>query len=70
MKNNLDLGSFILQLMSLEILFKDFNNSDLMNELQNQDRNYLEKIIKQNEEILSLLKGDAINGKRTARKSN
>ena len=56
MNNNIDLGSFILQLLSLEILFKDFNNSDLMNELQRQDSNYLEKIIKQNEEILKILK--------------
>lgn len=55
MRNNLDLGSFILQLMSLEILFKDFNNSDLMNELQNQDRNYLEKILSNQEKIISLL---------------
>ena len=54
--NSLDLGSLILQLISLEILFKDYNNSDLMNELQNQDTNYLQKIIEQNEEILLLLK--------------
>ncbi len=44
--NNL---SLILQALSLQILFQDCNNSDLMNELQ--------KIIKQNEEILKLLKG-------------
>jgi hypothetical protein len=56
MNSNLDLGSFILQLISLEILFKDFNNGDLMNELQRQDSNYLEKIVKQNEEILKILK--------------
>ena len=56
MNNNIDLGSLILQLLSLEILFKDFNNSDLMNELQRQDSNYLEKIVKQNEEILKILK--------------
>lgn len=56
MNSNVDLGSFILQLISLEILFKDYNNSDLMNELQNQDTNYLQKIIEQNEEILLLLK--------------
>jgi hypothetical protein len=56
MNSNLDLGSFILQLLSLEILFKDFNNGDLMNELQRQDSNYLEKIVKQNEEILKILK--------------
>lgn len=55
MNNNLDLSSFILQLMSLEILFKDFNNSDLMNELQNQDRNYLEKILSNQEKIISML---------------
>lgn len=51
--NNL---SLILQMLSLEILFKDFNNSDLMHELQRQDAEYLEKIIKQNEEILLILK--------------
>ena len=48
--------SLILQALSLEILFKDYNNSDLMQELQNQDTNYLERIIKQNEEILRILK--------------
>lgn len=59
--NNL---SLILQALSLEILFKDFNNSDLMNELQRQDKEYLEKIIKQNDEILKLLKeGDEENGR-------
>lgn len=51
--NNL---SLILQALSLEILFKDFNNCDLMNELQKQDKNYLEKIIEQNNEILKILK--------------
>jgi len=50
--NNL---SLVLQMLSLEILFKDYNNSDLMQELQNQDSNYLEKIIKQNNEILEIL---------------
>lgn len=56
MNSNVDLGSFILQLISLEILFKDYNNRDLMQELQNQDNNYLQKIIQQNEEILQILK--------------
>jgi len=55
--NNLSLW---LQLLNLEILFQDFNNSDLMNELQKQDKEYLEKIIKQNEEIIELLKGGII----------
>lgn len=56
MNNNLDLGSFILQLLSLEILFKDYNNSDLMQELQAQDEKYLKQILKNQEEILKLLK--------------
>lgn len=44
--------SLILQALSLQILFQDYNNSDLMQELQRQDSNYLEKIIQQNEAIL------------------
>ena len=48
--------SLILQALSLELLFKDYNNSDLMKELQHQDKEYFEKIIKQNNEILKLLK--------------
>lgn len=56
MRNNLDVTSLILQLYSLILLIQDYNNSDLMQELQNQDSNYLQKIIKQNEEILDLLR--------------
>ena len=48
--------SLLLQALSLEILFKDYNNSDLMQELQRQDKEYLEKIINQNNEILTLLR--------------
>ena len=54
--NSVDNLALILQALSLEILFKDCNNSDLMQELQNQDNNYLQKIIKQNEEILDILR--------------
>ena len=57
MKNNVvDNLSLVLQALSLEILFRDYNNSDLMQELQRQDSEYFEKIIKQNDEILSILK--------------
>lgn len=56
MQNNLDKGSFLLQLYSLLIIIKDFNNGDLMNELYTQDEKYLKTIIKQNEEIIELLK--------------
>lgn len=54
--NRVDNLSLLLQALSLEILFKDYNNSDLMQELQTQDEKFLKKIISQNEEILKLLK--------------
>lgn len=53
----------ILQALSLEILFKDYNNADLMWELQTQDEKYLKTIIKQNEEIIELLKKGGQNGR-------
>lgn len=54
--NGVDNLALVLQALSLEILFKDYNNSDLMQELQKQDKEYLEKIIEQNEQILKILK--------------
>ena len=57
MKNNtIDITSLLLQAISLEILFKDYNNGDLMNELQTQDEKYLKQILKNQEEILKILK--------------
>lgn len=56
MNNNIiDNLSLVLQVLSLQILFEDFNNGDIMQELQKQDSEYLEKIIKQNEKIIELL---------------
>ena len=55
MRSSIDNLSLVLQVLSLQILFQDFNNTDLMQELQNQDNNYLKKIIQQNEEIIQLL---------------
>lgn len=67
--NKVDNLSLVLQALSLQILFKDYNNSDLMQELQTQDEIYLKKIIKQNEEIIKLLKerseNDGRNNKET-----
>ena len=54
--------SLILQALNLELLFKDYNNTDLMRELQRQDSEYLEKIIKQNERIIELLERREENG--------
>jgi hypothetical protein len=64
MRNNLDLTSLILQLYSVILLLQDYNNNDLMNELQWQDSEYLEKIIKQNERIIELLEKGGSNGRR------
>ncbi len=65
MKNSnvVDITSLLLQALSLQILFKDFNNSDLMQELQRQDKDYFETLLIQNEEILNLLRKEANNGK-------
>jgi hypothetical protein len=60
--------SLLLQALSLEILFKDYNNSDLMQELQKQDTEYFEQIIKNQEEILNLLRKEG-NNAQTRRKS-
>lgn len=54
--NSIDITSLFLQIYNLVLLMQDFNNSDLMNELQKQDTQYFEKIIKNQEEILNLLK--------------
>lgn len=70
--NNNDLINklgLILQTLSLQILFQDFNNSDLMQELHIQDEKYLKTIIKQNEEILTLLRRED-NNAREVRKEN
>lgn len=53
--NRVDNLALILQALSLQILFQDCNNVDLMQELQKQDKEYLDKIVKQNEEIIKLL---------------
>ena len=61
MKNNsIDMASLVLQMYSLIFIMQDFNNTDLMQELQRQDREYLETIIQQNKEIIQLLKEGGI----------
>ena len=57
--------SLLLQALSLEILFKDFNNTDLMQELQKQDTQYFEKIIQNQNEILTLLRKEDNNGRES-----
>ena len=55
MCNSVDLASLILQIINLEMLFKDFNNTDLMGKLQ--------LIIEQNNKIIELLERRDINGR-------
>lgn len=54
MINNL---SLLLEAISLQILLQDYNNADLMQELQVQDTKYFKKILENQEEILKLVKG-------------
>ena len=56
MRNDLDLTSLILQIYSVILLLQDYNNRDLMQELQLQDEKYLKRIIEQNNEIIKLLR--------------
>ena len=67
MNSKIDITSLFLQALSLQILFQDYNNSDLMQELQNQDEKYLKKIINQNNEILKIIKE---RSEESGRKSN
>lgn len=53
---NLERLSNILQIKSYEILMNDFNNTDLMKYLKHQD-DLFNEIIRQNKEIIELLKG-------------
>ena len=53
---NIENFSNWLQIFSFLILIEDFNNTDLMKYLKHQD-DLLDKIIKQNEQIIETLKG-------------
>ena len=53
--DTLSMATTILQLITIMITSSDSSNRELMRELQKQDREYLEKIIEQNNEILKKL---------------
>lgn len=53
--NNLTLTEFFMQYLSLLYLSKDYTNRDIIAELKEQNKEYLEKIIKNQEEILRKL---------------
>ena len=60
-EKNLEILSNLLQIKSYQILVEDFNNTDLMKYLEHQDE-LLNKIIEQNEEIITLLKKEEKSG--------
>lgn len=60
--NSVDTIALILQAISLEILFRDYNNKDLMQELQHQDVNYFQRILKNQEQMLSILRKENTDG--------
>ena len=53
--NQLTLLDTFLQIMTMALVSDDATNNDLMSELQKQDREYLEKIIENQNQILSIL---------------
>lgn len=53
--NQLTLLDTFLQIMTIVMVSEDATNNDLMSELQKQDREYLEKIIENQNQILSML---------------
>ena len=55
-EDNNELLFGFLQVIDLILNVSQTSNDELMQELQEQDRKYLSKIIKQNEEIIQLLK--------------
>ena len=54
--SNYDLALGFLQVFDVILNISQVSNDVLFKELQKQDKEYLEKIIKQNEEIIKLLK--------------
>ena len=62
--NIISIASYLLSIQNLQLNQQDLSNNNLNEHLQEQDKilseqneKYLSKIIKQNEEILGLLKG-------------
>ncbi len=53
--NNLTLFDTIMQVLTLAMVQADATNNDLMAELHKQDREYLDKIIENQNQILSML---------------
>ena len=57
MNEELEKAANIAQFISLFLLLQDASNNDLMQELQHQNTEYFETIIKNQEKIIKLLEG-------------
>lgn len=71
--NIISIASYLLSVQNLQLNQNDLTNNKLNEHLQEQDKilheqneKYLEIIIKQNEEIINLLKGGSYENKRNA----
>lgn len=53
--NRLTILDTLLQVITMVMVSNDATNNDLMNELQKQNKEYLEQILEKQEEILKLL---------------
>lgn len=53
--NRIQISEWFMQFMTLMWAMEDASNNDLMAELQRQNKEYLEKILEQQEEILNKL---------------
>ena len=56
MLSNLDTFANFIQILSYQELLEQANNDDLMEELQHQNKAYLEQILNMQKEILNELK--------------
>lgn len=53
--NRLTVSDFLMQFITMLWVMEDSSNNDLMHELQKQNKEYLEKIIRNQNEIMSIL---------------
>ena len=53
--NRLTVSDFLMQFITMLWVMEDSSNNDLMHELQKQNKEYLEKIISNQNEIMSIL---------------
>lgn len=61
MLENFNTFANFIEIAGYAELLNQANNDDIMEELQHQNKGYLETIIKQNEEIIRILKNGQTN---------